>query len=71
MPEKPIKLTELGWSHFFQQQLSLEEWESVSPVRVFALNRHLLGVVGENGRQQFAMPSCWLKFHSRRLVVDR
>ena len=67
MPEHPYTLQELGWNHSFQQQLSLEEWESSSSVRVFALNRHLLDVVGESGRQQFAMPGSWLKLTAEEL----
>ena len=62
MSEKNLPLPELGWGHFFQQQLSLEEWETTTPVRVFALNRHLVDGVGENGRQQFALPHAWLRY---------
>ncbi len=62
MPEKHPSLPELGWGHFFQQQLSLEEWETTTPVRVFALNRHLVDGVGEHGRQQFALPHAWLRY---------
>jgi len=60
MPENSLPLSELGWGHFFQQQLSLEEWQETTPVRVFALNRHLVEGVGEGGRQQFALPHAWL-----------
>ena len=62
MPENHPSLPELGWGHFFQQQLSLEEWETTTPVRVFALNRHLVDGVGEGGRQQFALPHAWLRY---------
>jgi len=62
MPETTTPLTELGWSHFFQQQLSLEEWQATTPVRVFALNRHLLDCVGEQGRSQCELPLAWLKY---------
>lgn len=61
MPKTSFSLPELGWNHFFQQQLSLEEWQSTTPVRIFALNRHLVEGVGENGRQQFALPHAWLR----------
>ena len=60
-------LKDLGWSHFFQQQLSLEEWESTLPVRVFSLNRHLLDGVGSQGRYQFALPPSWLKLPAEEL----
>lgn len=62
MLELPTSLSELGWGHFFQQQMSLEEWEATTPVRVFALNRHLVDGVGARGRQQFALPHAWLKY---------
>lgn len=61
MPKTSFSLPELGWNHFFQQQLSLEEWQSTTPVRVFALNRHLVEGVGEHGRQPFALPHAWLR----------
>lgn len=61
MLKTSFSLSELGWSQFFQQQLSPEEWESATPVRVFALNRHLVDGVGEGGRQQFALPHAWLR----------
>lgn len=60
-------LSELGWKHFFQQQLSLEELETTIPVRVFALNRHLVDGVGEGGRQQFALPHSWLRYSVEEL----
>ena len=62
MPEKKLSLPELGWGHFFQQQLSLEEWQEYTPVRVFALNRHLVEGVGTDGRKQFALPHAWLRY---------
>jgi ribosome biogenesis GTPase len=67
MSEQKIPLPSLGWGHFFQQQLSLEEWETTTPVRVFALNRHLVDGVGEAGRQQFALPHAWLHFSVEEL----
>jgi ribosome biogenesis GTPase len=67
MAENKIHLQDLGWSHFFQQQLSLEEWESTTPVRVFALNRHLVDGVGEGGRQQFTLPHAWLRYSVEEL----
>jgi ribosome biogenesis GTPase len=61
MPDACFALPELGWSHFFQQQLSLEEWQSTTPVRVFALNRHLVDGVGADGHRQFSLPHAWLR----------
>ncbi len=62
MTELTITLSDLGWKHFFQQQLSLEELAAATPVRVFGLNRHLVDGVGEKGRQQFALPHAWLRY---------
>ncbi len=62
MSEEHFSLPELGWNHSFQQQLSLEEWDATLPVRVFALNRHLVEVVGESGRRQFKLPVAWLNY---------
>ena len=62
MSERQPTLPELGWTHFFQQQLSIEEWQATEPVRVFALNRHLVDGVGACGRRQFSLPVAWLDF---------
>lgn len=60
-------LVELGWKQFFEQQLSAEERESAVPVRVFALNRHLVDGVGAAGRRQFALPPGWLSCAAEEL----
>ena len=39
-----ISLTSLGWQAFFQQQISLEEWEQFQPVRVLEQHKTLLEV---------------------------
>ncbi len=67
MTEKAYSLPELGWRHFFQQQLTLEELETTTPVRVFGINRHLIDGVGEAGRQQFALPHAWLQYSVQEL----
>lgn len=59
MSELSLSLPELGWSHFFQQQLSLEEWETTVPVRVLATNRNRIDVAGEKGHQQLTVPGSW------------
>ena len=61
MKNASISMQELGWSSFFQQQLSLEELESTIPVRVFALNRHLFEGMGEHGHRQFSLPHIWIR----------
>jgi len=67
MSEEYPSLLQLGWNHFFRQQLSIEEWQETVPVRVFALNRHLVDGVGESGRRQFAMPVAWLNYPAESL----
>lgn len=47
-------LPQLGWTHFFQQQLSLEEYEACTPARVFEQQRSLLHIVSEIG--DFTLP---------------
>jgi ribosome biogenesis GTPase len=64
MINAPPTLAELGWSHFFQAQMSLEEWETTTPVRVFGLNRHLVETVGVDGRRQVSLPVGW---HSHKV----
>ncbi|WP_298039526.1 ribosome small subunit-dependent GTPase A [uncultured Desulfuromonas sp.] len=54
-----FSLPGLGWSHFFQQQLCLEEWEATSPARVFAVHRSTIEVAGENGRRTITLPGHW------------
>ena len=67
MTEQRSTLSELGWKHFFLQQLSLEELETTTPMRVFALNRHLVDGVGEVGRQKFSLPHAWLRYSVEEL----
>lgn len=47
-------LPDLGWSHFFQSQLSLESLEAELPFRVTAVQRNLLECIGFDvqGQQQ-------------------
>lgn len=59
MSELSLSLPELGWSHFFQQQLSIEEWEATVPVRVLDINRKRINVAGEQGHQQLTVPGNW------------
>lgn len=54
-----LSLSSLGWSHFFQQQLSLEEWESTTPARVLALHRNAIDVASEQSCQMITMPGHW------------
>ena len=38
--EMTLTLTSLGWGHFFQQQLTLEELEQQTPFRVTEVHRN-------------------------------
>ena len=51
MPIPQPSLPELGWDHFFQQQLSLQECEETVPVRVFAAQGNSVDIVGEQERR--------------------
>ncbi|MCW8917944.1 MAG: ribosome small subunit-dependent GTPase A [Gammaproteobacteria bacterium] len=42
-------LSNLGWNNFFQQQLTLEEYETCTPARVFGQERSLLQLVTASG----------------------
>ncbi|MCU7830283.1 MAG: ribosome small subunit-dependent GTPase A [Candidatus Thiodiazotropha sp. (ex Myrtea sp. 'scaly one' KF741663)] len=44
-------LSRLGWSPFFQQQLSLEAWEAFTMGRVFGRHRSMIDVATEQGNQ--------------------
>nr|WP_255771760.1 ribosome small subunit-dependent GTPase A [Microbulbifer guangxiensis] len=48
-------LEKLGWKPFFQQQLSLEEYELCEPLRVMAVHRNRLEVAGETGEHSFSL----------------
>ncbi|WP_330959528.1 ribosome small subunit-dependent GTPase A [Photobacterium sp. 53610] len=42
-------LQELGWKPYFQQQLSLQEWETCKPARVSAVHKSRIDVLTEQG----------------------
>jgi len=44
---KSFNLSQLGWTAFFQQQLSLEQWETFKPARVIAQHRAHLEIMTE------------------------
>ena len=48
MTTEQSALAGLGWQPFFQQQLSLEEWENASPARVVEYHRSEMRVAGES-----------------------
>ena len=59
MSQTSLSLPILGWSHFFQQQLSLEEWESTVPARVFGIHRNIINVASEHGHQTITLSGHW------------
>lgn len=52
-------LTSLGWRNFFQQQLSLDELETLSPMRVMGVERSELTLTGEQGMQRRPIEAHW------------
>lgn len=44
----PLTLADLGWRQFYNQQLEIDELENTIPVRVMAVHRNGLHVLGEN-----------------------
>lgn len=44
-------LPELGWTPYFQQQLTLDEWEQATPARVIGQHRSQLELLTEQGKQ--------------------
>lgn len=54
-PQSPLDA--LGWKPFFQQQLSLDEYEHCEPVRVMAVHRNRLEVAGESGESSIPLES--------------
>lgn len=59
MSKLSLSLPELGWSHFFQQQQSLAEWETTTPARVLAVHRNTIDVASEYGRKMITLPGHW------------
>jgi ribosome biogenesis GTPase len=50
-------LSQLGWQNFYQQQLTLDEWDGFIATRVVAQHRNSLEVIGESGRRTVAINS--------------
>jgi ribosome biogenesis GTPase / thiamine phosphate phosphatase len=57
MNKQSFTLPELGWSAFFLSQLSLEELEETTPVRVTEVHKNAFVTVAEPGVAQFPMTS--------------
>lgn len=50
-------LPSLGWTSFFQQQLSLDEWDAFTPSRVVAQQRSYLELMNVHGRARLSLTS--------------
>lgn len=47
--EKSYSLKELGWKNYFQQQITLDEWDTVTPARVTGIERSIVQFHLERG----------------------
>ena len=56
-----VTLEELGWSPVFQQQLTLEDLESLVPARVFEVHRTGLRLVFEAGEADVPLGGRWFQ----------
>ena len=57
----PITAADLGWSPVFQQQLTIEEMESLTPARVFGVQRTGLTLRFEGGEQEVPLGGRWFQ----------
>jgi ribosome biogenesis GTPase len=60
MPD-PITAADLGWAPVFQQQLTLEEMETLTPARVFAVHRTGLILRFEGGELEVPLGGRWFQ----------
>lgn len=59
--EKAATLADLGWSPVFQQQLTLAELETLTPARVFAVQRSGLRLLFEGGEVDVPLGGRWFQ----------
>ena len=52
-------LEDLGWRHFFAQQLSLEDYDELVPARVMSVERSTLTLATEAGERVCELPLSW------------
>ncbi len=50
-------LSQLGWKHFFQQQITLEEWDDFTFARVIGLERTVFHLLNINGKKDLPITS--------------
>lgn len=66
MTEETSRLPQLGWGPFFQQQLTLEDLESLHPARVFEVQRTGLTMLHEHGEITFALGGRWFQLDAEQ-----
>ena len=49
MIDSPLSLADLGWTQFYQSQLSVEECDTHQPLRVTEVHRNALDTLGPDG----------------------
>lgn len=65
-----MNLAELGWRHFFQQQLTLEDLDDYRPARVMTVERSLIGVAIDGGQTVVNLGLPWQQCpHEERPTV--
>ncbi len=55
MNEQTLTLADLGWSAFYQSQLSIEDLETCDPMRVTEVHRNSVEVIGVDGPTRLPM----------------
>lgn len=75
---EPVSLADLGWSPVFQQQLVLEDLQTLTPARVFAVQRSGLRLVFEGGEIEVPLGGRWFQGSSEErptvgdwVLIDR
>ena len=65
-----MTLTELGWRHFFAQQVSLDELEGLRPARVMNMERSVVGLHHDGGSSTAELELRWQQLpHEERPTV--
>lgn len=60
-PTESVSLADLGWTPAFQQQITLEEMESLLPARVFEVQRTGVGLRFEGGEIDLPLGGKWFQ----------
>jgi len=53
-----FSLSQIGWKHFFQQQLTLDEWKAFAIARVVGLERSVVHLLTTEGKQDLPITPC-------------